>query len=35
MRPKKAQLSGLTEGRISQIRNEGGSPVSMFDLIRA
>lgn len=31
--PKKvARLSGLTEARISQIRNEGGPPVSMFDL---
>ncbi|MGO9351945.1 MAG: hypothetical protein ACLP3C_14390 [Mycobacterium sp.] len=34
MPPKKvARLSGLTEGRISQIRNEGGPPVSMFDLV--
>jgi hypothetical protein len=34
MPPKKiARLSGLTEGRISQIRNEGGPPVSMFDLM--
>ncbi|KZS57208.1 hypothetical protein A4G26_16240 [Mycobacterium kansasii] len=34
MPPRKiARLSGLTEGRISQIRNEGGPAVSMFDLI--
>ncbi|MCX2716097.1 hypothetical protein [Mycolicibacterium sp. J2] len=32
--PKKvARLTGLTEGRISQIRNELGSPISMFDLM--
>ncbi|MEU9805598.1 hypothetical protein [Mycobacterium sp. NPDC050853] len=31
--PKRlARESGLTMGRISQIRNEGGRPVSMFDL---
>lgn len=34
MPPKKvARLSGLTEARISQVRNEGGPPVSMFDLM--
>ncbi|WP_293003304.1 hypothetical protein [Mycobacterium sp.] len=34
MAPKRvARLSGLTEGRISQIRNEGGPPVSTFDLM--
>ncbi|CAN5732744.1 hypothetical protein BH09ACT8_BH09ACT8_58700 [soil metagenome] len=34
MAPKRvARLSGLTEGRISQIRNEGGPPVTMFDLM--
>lgn len=34
MPPKKvARLSGLTQARISQIRNEGGPPVSMFDLM--
>lgn len=34
MAPKKvARLSGLTEGRISQIRNEGGPTAGMFDLM--
>lgn len=34
MPPKKvARNSGLTLGRISQIRNEGDPPVSMFDFM--
>ena len=28
-----ARNTGLTAGRISQIRHEGGEPVSMFDLM--
>ena len=32
--PKKvARLTGLTAGRISQIRSAGGETVSMFDLM--
>jgi hypothetical protein len=34
MPPKQvARLTGYTEGRISQIRNQGGSKVSMFNLL--
>lgn len=34
MQPKVvARHSGVTVGRVSQIRTEGGPPVSMFDLM--